>query len=276
MLSRRALVWAALLVPLFVACADVRLAPSVPATLEFANFAAPAIVVGDSLRDVDGVAVPVHAVVRNQDGDVLADAPVRFVYADANRDTAVFVDSVTGYVVSLKALIGTAITVRIAARTGKSLQAIRTVLITTRPDTVISGSTPIDTLRTTLPDTGSAAAQANTSGALSVTLRHTDGTASTLVSNYLVKFELVQPANPMNDSTAAVFLVNDARMVSNIDTTDVSGIASRFVRVRSSQFPTGTALDSAVVRATVSYKGQSVKGSPILLVVPIIKKVTTP
>lgn len=256
-----------------VACADVSLSPSVPASLEFQRLPAPAIVIGDSLRDVDGVAAPVKAIVRNQQGDVLPVEAIRFVYADANRDTAMFVDSVTGYVVSLKALKGSGTTARIAARLGANLQAIRTILVTTRPDSVDhAGSAKIDTLRTTLPDTGSSGASANTSAALSVTVRHLEGANASLVSNWLVKYELLQPANPTNDPAADVFLVNDARVVSNIDTTDISGLATRFVRVRAAKFPAGAAVDSAVVRVTVSYKGQPVKGAPIRLVVPIIKK----
>jgi len=264
---------AVFLVGFSVACADVSILPSLPASLEFAYFPAPAIAIGDSLRDVDGIAARARAIVRNQRGDILSDAPVRFVYADANRDTAVFVDSLTGYVVSLKALAGSGTTARIAARVGASLQAIRTVLVTIRPDSVDhAGSKTIDTLRTTLPDTGSTAATANTSAPLSVTVRHIEGAAGTLVPNWLAKYELLQPANPTNDTSANVFLVNDARTVSNIDTTDASGIASRFVRVRSSKFPAGAAVDSAVVRVTVFYKGKPVAGSPIRLVVPIIRK----
>lgn len=269
----RASFLAVLLVAPGVACSDVSLGPSVAASLEFSYLPAPAVAIGDTLRDANGLAAPARAIVRNQQGDVLTDAPVRFVYADANRDTAVFVDSLTGYIVSLRALSGSATTARIAARVGASLQAIRTVQITIRPDSVAhTGSSTIDTLRTTLPDTGRVAASVNSSAALTVTVRHIEGTTATLVPNWLVKYELLRPANPTNDSTASVFLVNEARTVSNIDTTDASGIASRFVRVRSSRFPASAAVDSAVVRVTVSYKGLPIKGAPIRLVVPIIRK----
>ena len=262
-----------MLVAFSLGCSDVSLSPSVAASLEFTYLPAPAIVIGDSLRDVDGIAAPARAVVRNQQGDILEAAPVRFVYADANRDTALSVDSLTGYIVSLKPLSASGTTARIAARVGVNLQAIRTVLVTIRPDSVEhTGSNSIDTLRTTRPDTGSSAASANSSGALTVTVRHVEGTASTLVPNWLVKYELVQPANPTNDSTFNVFLVNDLRRVSNIDTTDGSGAASRYVRVRASKFPAGAALDSAIVRVKVSYRGKPVSGSPIRLVVPIIRK----
>ena len=85
-------------------CADVISSSSVPASIEFMGFAAPAVVVGDTLRDGDGRAVPVLAIVRNQQGEVLEDAVVRYTYADAARDSALLVDSLRGFVVSRKAL----------------------------------------------------------------------------------------------------------------------------------------------------------------------------
>lgn len=263
----------AAVVSIAAACADVTISPGVPASIELTSFPAPAIVIGDTLRDSSGVVAPVRAVVRDQQGQILPDADVRFVYADGNRDTSIFVDSATGFVVSLKALPTAANGARIAARSGANLQVIRSILVTLRPDSMgRTGSRRLDTLKTTLPDTGSTGVAANTSGALSVTVHHIEAGTVTLVPNWLVRYELLRPANPNNDSTAAVFLVNDAQRVSNIDTTNTSGSASRFVRVRSSKFPAGSAADSAIVRVTVSYRGKPVKGAPDTLVVPIIRK----
>lgn len=255
------------------ACADIALSPSTPASIEFDPLSAPAVVLGDTLRDIGGVAAPARATVRNQAGEILTDASVRYTYADAGHDTltAISVDSVKGFIVALKALTASP-TARIAARAGTYLQAIRTVLITVRPDSVGRESTSrIDTLRPTLPDTGSGVS-ANTSVGLAVKVFHLEGAVVTQVPNWLVKFELIRPANPTNDTTANVFLVNEAQKASTLDTTDGSGSAARSVRVRSSKFPSGTALDSAVVRVTVSYKGKPVKGDSIRLVLPIIKK----
>lgn len=252
------------------ACGDVLSSPSTPASIEFSQFAAPAVVIGDTLRNIDGLVTPVAAVVRNQQGDVLPDAVVRYTYADAARDSALLVDSASGVVFSKKALATTGTNARIAARVGNNLQIIRTILVTTRPDSVDRGTVAgVDTLRVLPTDT---AASSQTSGELSVVVRHLEGTVSTQVPNWMVKFVLTYPANPENDSTKSAFLVNDLRRLSNIDTTNGSGIASRFVRVRASQFPASAALDSAVVEARVTYKGKPLKGSPIKIVVPIIRK----
>lgn len=251
------------------ACTDVTTSSSVPASIEFSSLPAPALVVGDTLRDIAGKSVPVIARVRNQQGEVLPDAVVRYTYADAARDSALLIDSLSGFVFARKALSATGTTARIAARVGNNLQVIRTVLVTTRPDSVDRlEASAIAVLQVAAPD----APMGNTSGALLVTVRHIEGTAVSRVPNWLVRFEVLQPANPTNDSTKSAFLVNDQHKLSNIDTTDASGSASRFVRVRSAQFPVGSTPDSVVVRATVTYRGQPVKGGPVRIVVPVIKK----
>ncbi|MGV3709022.1 MAG: hypothetical protein ACO1Q7_09275 [Gemmatimonas sp.] len=258
------------------ACNDVKLAPDVPASIEFRPFPAAAIAIGDTLRDQDGVAVPARVAVLNQDGDTLRDAPVRFTYLDTNNDTALVVDSVTGYIVARKALTN-ASTARIAARVGASLQVIRQIAVTSSPDTVDRGTEAAPAPFTVVvPDTS---ATQNTSPALSVSVRHA-GTATpvtyTAVAGWLVKFALISPANPNNDSTRSVFLVNDARRASNIDTTDASGIASRSVRIRSASFPSGSNSDTAVVEVTVTYRGAPVKGSPVVIKLPVVRAAPTP
>jgi hypothetical protein len=269
----RAVMLALVAVTVAAGCADVNLSPDVPASITFAPVTAPAIAVGDSLRDANGVAVPLHAAVLNQDGDTLRDAVVRYTYVDVNNDTAIVVDPVTGHVFARKALTN-ATTVRVAAIVGLKLQTVRTIALTIRPDSIDRvGQTAIDTFRVTLPDTS---ATLNTSPPLTLNVRHKDTTktpvAVTNVSGWLVKYTLLYPSNPDNDSTRSVFLVNENRRASNIDTTDASGIAGRSVRVRSAAFPSGTAPDSAVVEVSVNYRGQPVIGSPMILKLPIVRR----
>lgn len=278
--GRRRWALVAAVVGAVAACAEAGTGPNDAGSIEFAPFPAPAIVLGDTLRDVNGVATPVKAFVRNLKGDILTDAAPRYVYADASRDTAIAVDSLSGYVVSLKALgsttFGTIVTPatsgRIAARFGTVLQVIRSLDVTSRPDSADRGTTTdIATLTVALPDSSAGIAR-NVSAALSVTVRHIDSTKTvTAVPKWLVKYEVLSPANAQNDTTRGAFMVNDVGVPSVIDTTDGSGIAGRYVRVRPSIFPTSTAIDSVIVRATVTYKGQPVKGAPIRLAVPVKK-----
>lgn len=254
--------WRRLLVAVLVAgavlaCAEIGTAPEQPAAIEMVPFPSPSIVVGDTLRSIDGVVAPVRAIVRNTAGDPIEDAPVRYLYADFNRDTgAVFVDSLTGVVVARRAITGDA---RIAARVGPVLQVIRNLIVTVRPDTLEAGASP-PPLSVTLPDTGRSGAQANSSQAVQATLRNLAGTAPVPVNGWVVRFGLRRPLNAANDTSAAVFLVDDQGRASTIDTTDNSGTAGRRVRVRAASFPT-TAVDTVEVQLSASYRGRLVPGA---------------
>lgn len=252
---------------LSVGCADTGSGPNTPASIEFDPFPSPAIVVGDTLRNEAGIVTPAHATVRNASGNAITDAPTTYIYADFNRDSALSVNPSTGVIVALK--LGNSNEGRIAARVGNSLQVIRSLTFTTRPDTV-TGNNP-GVLKLSTPDT----ARKNTSSPLSVTVSHKDSLSLRGVSGWVVRYELVYPANPSNDTTLGAFLVDDRQRPSVIDTTDGNGGAGRSVRVRPSAFAPGGSgsgsggQDSIVVRVLVRYRGLPVSGSPLRLVVPI-------
>lgn len=259
------------------ACSQIGVDPDEPAAIELDSLPSPSIVIGDSLRNGDGVATAVRAVVRNIRGEIIDNAPITYVYAEYNRDSALIVDPLTGFVTAVKQPTGEA---RIAARVGGALQVLRTITVTPRPDSMDRVGQPnIVPLVTTLPDTNRASAQANTSAALTVVVRsigELDGAPTSIpVRGWVVRFALVQPTNPTNDSTAAVFLVNEAGRASVLDTTDAQGVASRAVRIRASQFPASTAPDSVVVEATANYRGTVLDGAPLRIVVPVRRPTST-
>lgn len=262
-----AVVWAA-------ACADVGTGPDVPASIELPPFAFPTVVVGDTLRNDAGIATPIRAIVRNASGAEIPDARATFLYADFRRDSAFLVDTATGFIVATR----TVNEGRIAARIGPSLQVIRRLIATVRPDTVQAGTRPADLIVSLLPDTGRARAEGNTTANLPVSVRHLAGPTSAGVNGWLVHFRLVQPANPTNDTTQAVFLVDDQLRPSTLDTTSSDGGAGRRVRVRAAQFPApdGTArvIDSVVVEATVRYRGQLLRGAPVRLSATVVRPAT--
>ncbi len=261
----------ALLCALLVAaggCAEIGTGPSEAAAIEMTPFPSPSVVIGDTLRNVAGVVTPIRAVVRNVSGEPIVDAPVRYLYADALRDSALAVDTATGIVRALRASKTDA---RLAARIGGSLQVLRSLIVTTRPDSVDRvGQSPIVLFTTTLPDTGRSGASANSSPALTVVVRHVESaTAVSAVNGWPVRYELVSPTNASNDTTASVFLVDDQGRASVLDTTDAGGVAGRKVRLRAQQFPVGAAIDSVIVRAIVTYKGVVLKGAPFRLALPV-------
>ncbi len=247
------------------ACAEVGLSPNEAAAIELDPFPSPAVVVGDTLRNLDGIVTPIRARVFNVRGDVISDATPRYLYADFNIDSALAIDSATGRVVAKKLVSGDK---RIAARIGGSLQVLRSIRIVTRPDSV-DGASLTNILGTTLPDTGRQGQESNSTRALTVTVRHREASAVTPARSWPVRFQLLSPANPTNDTMAAAYLVDDQGRASSLDTTDDNGGAGRRVRVRALLFPVGAAVESVVVRATVTYKGQPLKGSPVRITAPV-------
>lgn len=253
------------------ACADVGTGPEVPAAIELPPFAFPTVVVGDTLRDSLGVVAPMKAVVRNSTGDIITSAKPSYLYADYTRDSAFLVDTTTGIVVAQKK-VGAG---RLAARIGSSLQVLRPLIATVRPDTAVPGAAPAALIVSLLPDTGRARAESNTTAELQVQLRNRQGTTPVGVHGWLVSFRLIKPANPTNDTTRSVFLVDDQLRASVVDTTSSEGNAGRRVRVRPAGFPVaqGSArvTDTVIVEATARYRGQLVKGAPVRVLVQVVR-----
>lgn len=251
------------------ACVQVGSEPDVPASIEMTILPSPSVVIGDTLRNVDGVVAPLVAVVRNLKGDIITDAAVQYLYADYARDSALDVGATSGIVVAVKAATGSA---RLAARAGTSLQVLRTLAVVKRPDsTDRNGQSDITLFSTTLPDTGRTGATANSSPALTVVVRHIDTTSqvASTVASWPVRFELVSPVNATNDTTQSVFLVDDVGRPSIVDTTDAGGVAGRKVRIRAAQYPAAGVTDSVIVRAIVTYRGQPLRGAPIRMALPV-------
>lgn len=269
----RAWVWGAMSVCAAVAaCAQIGTDPSVPASIEAAPLAFPAIAIGDSLRDTLGVAQPVRALVRNIQGDVIADAPIRFLYVQAGRDTAVVVDSITGHVRVLEQ--PAAGPVQIAARFENALQVLIPLRVTRQPDTVFR----TESVRIVgfVPDTGRKGADEN-SAAVTVRVQYRDANAALQnVGDWLVRFVVVQPANPANDTTLAAFLMNDNARPMSLDTTDAAGLASRRLRMRPDMlFPPGSPTsDTIVVEARLWKRGVPVPGAPVRIAVPVFSPST--
>ena len=253
------------------ACADVGTGPAVPAAIELPPFAFPTVVVGDTLRDSLGMVAPIQAIVRNSSGDIIADAKPSYLYADFTRDSAFLVDTTKGIVVArTKVAAG-----RLAARIGSSLQVTRLLIATVRPDTALPGPAPASLLVSLLPDTGRTRAEGNTSADLQVSLRNRQGASPVGVHGWIVSFRLVKPANPTNDTTKAVFLVDEQLRASVVDTTTSEGGASRRVRVRPAQFPVpqGSArvTDTVIVEASARYRGQLVRGAPVRILLQVVR-----
>jgi hypothetical protein len=247
------------------ACHEVGFAPDQPASIAFERRSIPAVVVGDVMRDTLGDSIPLRAIVYNGHGDVIPNAPVRFVYADTDR--ALQVDSVTGYVRALK---GRALAGRIAARIGTSLQIIDTIPIASQPDSLASSQDSVATLFYV------ADARSYPSDIVGVRLLHDTAGGPTGVRGMIVRYDVLSPLVSGNDTTGIVFLTTPDARPSAIDTTDASGTAARVVRVRPALFG-GTPPTQIVVRATVLYPVRQIRNNPISFTIPLKSKpATTP
>ncbi len=239
------------------ACAETT-GPDEPFSLEFKPLAAPSIVAGDTLRDIDGNAVPLEAIVYNLRGIPLDDAEVTFVAIDSSGSLQI--DQASGYIVAAGTGRGTA---RLVASTGTIQSAPVSLRIIPEPAGAAQSGT-IDTLRYSASNPA-----LNTSSALRVRVYRDSANAP--VPLYLVRFRLEDLA----DTVFARFVDDTPRQLpldptggSSITLTGEDGIASRRIRVTPSQL-LNPALDSVVVLADVKLRGQNVAGSPVRLVLPV-------
>jgi hypothetical protein len=232
----------------FSSCTEIPTSESAVLSLAFDSLPAPAVVLGDTLRDTTGRATPVSATVYNFQGNVVSNPPLRY----QALDRGIHVDSVAGFVVGDSIRDTPA---RIAI-TVDGLQATRLVEITLRPDTVI----PVrerDSLLYSLVDTTK-----NVSLALAVRVHHSLTSLDSAVKSYIVSFAVSSPADPL-----LALLVNDAGKESRVDTTDTNGEASRKIRLTPARLAALT--DSVIVLATVRYRGANVRGSPARIVLKV-------
>jgi hypothetical protein len=230
------------------ACTDIPTSDNAVLAIEIDTLPAPAVVLNDTLRDSTGKASPISARIFNFKGNLVTTAAVRF----HALDRGVKVDSLTGFITGDSVRTTPA---RIVVSVG-SLQAIQSLLVTLRPDTVF-GVNARDSLAYSLLDSTK-----NVSNALSIRVLHSLTSADSAVNAYVVSFAIISPTD-----TLLAKLVNDANVPSRSDTTDESGTASRKIRLNPVRLTTLT--DSIIVNATVKYRGAQVRGSPVRLVLKV-------
>jgi hypothetical protein len=246
-----------------IACADLADGPTDAASLEFEPFAFPSVEIGDSLRDTTGVARPIRAIARTLGGAEIPEAPLRY----AARESLVVIDTLTGHLVPDTSLSPGQI--NLIARFASSLQIAARIPTTRGPDTVARTDTAS---LVTSPDAIGPTAIDRNSVAFSVQVQGRDRSGTRVnVEHWLVRFAVVSPANPRNDTTAAVFLIReDNARPSSLDTTANNGLASRRIRVRPDLFPRpGLTVDTVVVEAAVMRRGAPVPGAPVRIRIPV-------
>jgi hypothetical protein len=233
---------------LALACVEIPTAGDDLLSFVFDPLPSPAVVVGDTLRDSLGVVKPLSVTGFNYSGGTITSLRVRYRALDGR----VRVDSASGILVGDSA---SATASRVLATIG-SFSGLILVPVTLRPDTVVEAVVR-DTLQYSLTDT-----TANVSGPMGVRVLHGPLAGDTSVRSIRVTFEVLSPSD-----TAFARLVDESGRVSRADTTDASGIAAR--RVRINVLRLNTPVDSVVLRASVKFRGQQLKGSPIRMVLHV-------
>lgn len=247
-------------------CAVLSSDPTVPASIEAKPLAFPSIAVGDSLRDTLGVAQPLQVLLRDLAGDIISDLPVRFLYVQNARDSALVVDSVTGYVWARSRPTGTP--TQISARFGSAIQILIPVKVSKAPDS-LSLISAQEILQFN-PDTGATARDEN-SALIEVKLQYDSSGTLLNTADWLVSFTVVRPKNLSNDTTAAAFMIDELLpRPSQLDTSSSTGIASRRVRVRADSL---FAPDTVEVAVRVFKRGALITGDSALRVsIPLLQR----
>jgi hypothetical protein len=185
----------------------------------------PSVVVGDVLRDVAGVAAPLHLDVYDGDGNLLSDATVSFVVLD----TGLSVDA-DGYVHGLNERATPA---RIVAQARRGDDVIQTPEVTVdvvpRPDST-DPARDVTYAITNVPATDPAPIPLQP---MTVKVLRRTGSTAAGVKSWLVRYEILrQPAGVNGQPTVLFDGVDDREALVALDTTDAEGVASRTLRLQ--------------------------------------------
>lgn len=205
------------------------------------RFPLPGLVAGDTMRDSTGAVAPLTLVAFDVANDTVANVPATFVTLD------------TGAHLSGALLIGDSpgVTVRVVGEAAGLETQPASVKVTLSPDTLVALDSGIyhQSYRLYAGDTVAASPE------LAASVRHRSGATTSGVEAVIVKYS-IDRAPPSNGQGASVVLMGGSTPSSR-DTTDAAGRASRVARLRVAALST-FAVDTVLVSATASYRGQSI------------------
>jgi hypothetical protein len=214
------------------------------------------------LRDSTGAITPLSVDAYDGDGNLVTDVTVAFIALDrglrVDPDGVVHGDSVRTSPVRVVAQV---------RRGGAVLQTPELRLdVVPRPDSVSPAHhDTLDAESFQLADPTPV-----TSDPLTVTVlsRTAGGSAPTPVRSWIVRYEILNPREGVNDQQTAFFSGRGTDTVA-IDTTDASGIADGLrIVFHQALLPSRVGLHRVQVQATVRERGNQIAGSPVGFVVP--------
>lgn len=208
----------------------------------------PGVVLGDTMRDSTGTPAPLRVLAFSATGLQVNGITPYFIVLDTG------IAHLSGGTLLVGDKEGQ---VRVVGGVGNVQTLPETVKVTLKPDTIVA-SDSVHHLKTysVLTDTIVNSAE------LGALVQHRVGATTSAVDAVIVKYTIVYAPSPKS-ATATVVLLNGG-LLSSVDTT-LSGRAGRTVQLRVNQL-TSVNLDSAIVRATASYRGVTL-GSVLYTVV---------
>ena len=214
-----------------------------------------AVGAGDRLRDSAGNPAPLRVRAYDKENQLISGVSATFLVSPI--DVGIAIDA-NGFLSASDSIR----TVHVVARVGNRLQTTEALLyVVPRPDQIVGAATT-----DSLPG-------APAKGTLQVTVSGTRGSARLPTQGIVVRYQIVAVnGSPTVDSTR-VFLVDDANnplrnsTTTAIDTTDVSGIARRFVTVSDT-----TGIRTIEIRATARpLRAETIGGNPVKFLIPLKK-----
>ena len=231
-----------------VSCRDIPAPDNGVQSISALMLGSPGLVAGDTLRDSLGLVAPLAVIAFGVDNQPLDPQPV-----------ATFVVLDTGaFLANGQFLVGATpgTSVRVVGDVGGLQTLPATVKVTLSPDALVASDSTTQVHSYTLPDT---IAQAT----LNTRVLHYSATDTSGVEAVIVRYAITDM--PTGKSSIPTALLLNNTVVSDRDTTDNTGRASRTARLRLLEL-TSFVRDTVVVNATASYRGASIGSVQFLLV----------
>jgi hypothetical protein len=222
-------------------CRDVPAPEGGVAAIAPLQFPSPGLVVGDTMRDSTGAAVPLTLVAFDARGDTIGNVQATFVVLD------------TGAHLAGNLLIGDqeGRSVRVVGAAGALQTQPANVKVTLSPDTLVAADSTTYRKTYSVANFDSTA----TSPDMGVLVQHRDASPMP-VEAVIVRYEIERAPPVLAGGVGPTLILVSGSTPSSRDTTDVNGRASRSARLRVLAIKPGT--DTAFVTASASYRGQPI------------------
>ena len=242
-----------------IACVDMS-APEGAASISALQLPSPSVVVGDTMRDSNGVVAPITVIAFDVAGNPIP-ANVQLFITDTLKFSHLGANNV---------LVGDSVgQTRLLGQVGNLPTVVSVIPVTLAPSKLV-------------PDTGVLGVHAPAGPDSASTIGSAPISVLVLASNdkpsqgIIVRYQILQaPPSRPGIHSPAVYLGNPDKnlLPSAVDTTDSDGNATRSIVVISNFFTdslrAGRKADSAIVLVTAKYKGVALQGSQLSIHVPI-------